>query len=79
MRFISGDAHKKAGKLGGRPTAAAQIAPAAPAAAPQNGPGDQGMQLEEAAADEMVIDIHIEEMDDSRTRGMQYIIYYNFI
>ena len=79
LNFLSEKAHKKAGKLGGRPPASAQIAPAAPLAlapAPQNGPGDQGMQLEEAAADDndMAIEVHIEKMDDRRTRGMQYII-----
>ena len=42
--FLSEKAHKKAGKLGGRPAAAAQIAPAAPAAAPQNGPRGLGAQ-----------------------------------
>ena len=67
----------KNAQTAGRPAATAL----APAAAPQNGPENQGMQLEEAAADDndMAIDIHIEEMDDRRTRGMQYIIYYNFI
>ena len=42
-------------------------------AAPQNGPGGQGVQLDETAAVDMAIDVHIKEPDD-RTRGMQYII-----
>jgi len=70
-------ANKVNAQKAGRPPASVQIAPAAPAlapaAAPQNSPGGQGVQLEETAADEMAIDVQIGQLDD-RTRGMQYII-----
>ena len=77
MNFCRQQAGKRTGGQGGRPSAAAQIAPTAPAlalaVATQNGPGGQGVQLEETAAVDMAIDVHIKEPDD-RTRGMQYII-----